>query len=104
MKKATILCHYVRALMSSLERNGQDAMPLLLKAGIAPEVALDSNGRIPFASFTTLVRDAWRVLDDENFGLGQPRLPVGAFYFAGHLMIGAATLGKALRLGERFYA
>ena len=104
MKKATILCHYVRALMASLERNGQDPMPLLLKAGIAPEVALDNNGRIPFASFSTLVRDAWRVLDDENFGLGQPRLPIGAFYFAGHLMIGAATLGKALRLGERFYA
>ena len=101
MKKATILSHYVRALMASLERNGQDSMPLLLQAGIAPEVVRDVNGRVPFANFTALVKASWLALDDENFGLGEPRLPIGAFYFAGHLMVGAPTLGKALMLGAR---
>ena len=104
MKKATILSHYVRALMASLERNGQDSMPLLLQAGIAPEVVRDVNGRVPFANFTALVKASWLALDDENFGLGEPRLPIGAFYFAGHLMVGAPTLGKALMLGARLYA
>ncbi|WNC66871.1 AraC family transcriptional regulator [Thalassotalea nanhaiensis] len=103
MEKTTILCHYVQALMKSIKRNGHDPLPILQYAGIPLEVANDANARVPYRHFIKLLRKCMAILQDEYLGLVEPAVPTGSFYFAGHLLIGAPNLKKALHLGIGYY-
>ncbi|WNC74161.1 AraC family transcriptional regulator [Thalassotalea psychrophila] len=103
MEKTTILCHYVKALMASLERNGHDPIPLLHYAGIPLEVAEDANARIPYRNFIKLIRKSVVTMQDEYMGLVDPAVPLGSFFYAGHLFIGAPNLKRALELGIGYY-
>jgi len=42
-------------------------------------------------------------LNDEYFGLVEPTLPIGTFYYGSHIMITAPTLKKALEMGIGYY-
>ncbi|MEH6822644.1 MAG: AraC family transcriptional regulator [Motiliproteus sp.] len=103
MKNPTISCHYVHAILRAAEKQGLNCELLLHQAGIPTDATKDVKARIPYENYAKLVRKVWRGLNDENYGLSAAPLPIGAFYYAGNLMMGCPTLKTALAMGMGFY-
>lgn len=103
MKKNTILYHYVQALLNSLQRHGKNSKAILASCDI-PIFSEDSSElRVPVDNFVNLLKKTIVELNDEHFGLVEPALPIGSFFYASHVMSSCANLGKALQLGIGYY-
>ncbi|MCC1495945.1 AraC family transcriptional regulator [Alcanivorax sp. 1008] len=103
MQKTTIASHYVRTLLLSLKRANIDYQEHLRHAGISEAVLDDERARIPYESYVTLTRSAWKALGDENLNLTETPLKLGAFRYTGMLMLHTPTLRHALKLGMDFH-
>ncbi|WNC73823.1 AraC family transcriptional regulator [Thalassotalea psychrophila] len=103
MKKNTIIYHYVQALVNSLNRHGKDSKAILANCDIPAFSGNNNELRIPTDNFVKLLKQTIVELDDEHFGLVEPALPIGSFFYASHVMSSCANLGKALELGIGYY-
>lgn len=61
------------------------------------------NHRIKTGSLAQFLQLIWDGTQDESMGLCDTLVPRGAFYMMGKLAIHEATLGRALKIGSRFY-
>lgn len=102
-EKYTTTNHYVSALIHQAVKQGINANRLLHNAGIDPAVLAQPEGRVRTENLAMLVQLMWNAMQDENLRLSRFPCKPGAFFMMGKLTIHQANLGKALRLGFRFY-
>ena len=100
--RATVAIGFVRGMLAGLPRCGRAAAPLLVRAGIAPEVLDDAAARIPVERYAALYNLINQELDDEGFGLFSAPMRVGSFEFLCRSAITAPTLAVALERATRF--
>ena len=94
--------HYIQALAENLEKNGFCPQFFLESANIATE-KLQSGQTITTENLNDLTRLVCHVLHDETLGFGSQPVKPGTFYMMSRLSLHEATLGKALKIGMRFY-
>ncbi len=102
-EKYTTTNHYVTALISQAIKQGIDANTLLRNAGIDPQIMSNPGDRVKTENLAMLVQLMWNAMQDENLMLSQVPCKPGTFYMMGKLTVHQANLGKALKLGFRFY-
>ena len=86
-------------MLAGLGRRGLDPSPLLARAGI--DLA-ETDTRIPVERYALLYNLCVEALDDEAFGLLPEPMRPGSFEFLCRALLGAPTLGEALRRAIRF--
>lgn len=101
-EKGTISISFVHEALDALQRRGDDPLPLLLEAGISPELLHSPQSRVSSRHYGQLWHLIARRLDDEFFGLDSHRMKVGSFTLLCHAVIHADTLERALRRALRF--
>ncbi len=102
-EKYTTTNHYVSALINQAVKQGIDSNALLRDANIEPEALYEPDGRVKTENLATLVQLMWNAMQDENLMLSRVPCKPGTFYMMGKLTVHQANLGKALKLGFRFY-
>ncbi len=107
-RRKTVSSHYIGILLASLKQHGHNADSLLAQHNFKAEQFLANSHnpapiRLPYHILSSLVRHTWKTLDDENLGLADKRLPMGALNYAGQLAVGAGNLGQALGVMFGFY-
>ena len=100
--RATVGIGFVHGMLAGLARSASDAAPLLLGAGIAPQLLDDPTARIPLEHYAALYNRINRALDDEGFGLFSVPMRVGSFEFLCRSVVTAPTLAAALERATRF--
>jgi AraC-like DNA-binding protein len=75
----TIPVTFVRAAADMATARDIDIAPLLRAVGISPSLLADDRARCTPEQVTALVRELWRLSDDELFGLGAMPVPRGTF-------------------------
>jgi len=90
---------FVTGMLAGMLRRGNDAAPLLARAGI--DLA-DPASRIAVERYALLYNLCIEALGDEAFGLLPQPMPRGSFEFLCRAMLGAPTLDEALQRGIRF--
>jgi AraC-like DNA-binding protein len=79
--RATVAIGFVQGMLAGLPRSGHAAAPLLVRAGIAPQVLDDPAARVPVERYAALYNLINHELDDEGFGLFSAPMRVGSFEF-----------------------
>ncbi len=97
--RATVAPGFVTGMLAGLERRGLDPAPLLARAGI--DLA-ETDTRIPVERYALLYNLCVEALEDEAFGLLPEPMRPGSFEFLCRALLGAPTLGEALRRAIRF--
>ncbi|MFV0663876.1 AraC family transcriptional regulator [Denitromonas sp.] len=97
--RATVASGFVTGMLAGLQRQGRDAAPLLVDAGI--DLAAP-GGRIPVDRYAALYNRIIAELGDESFGLFSQAMRPGSFEFLCRSMLGAPTLAEALERAGRF--
>jgi AraC-like DNA-binding protein len=100
--RATVAIGFVQGMLAGLPRSGHAAAPLLVRAGIAPQVLDDPAARVPVERYAALYNLINHELDDEGFGLFSAPMRVGSFEFLCRSVITAPTLTDALERAARF--
>ncbi len=99
----TISIHFVKAALAGPKRLGIDISPLLVRAGIEPELLTQSRARVSPDQYTRLVRILWLATQDEHLGFDRVPRRLGTFATMCQLIIHAGTLGRALDRSAQFY-
>lgn len=95
--KDLIAIHFVHSVLYGLRGDETRMRPLLEAAGIAPELLLDPQARVPAGAFAQLWRAVVREIDDEFFLCDSRRMPSGSFGLICHALLAQPTLDRALR-------
>ncbi len=103
MARRTITVHQVRALLSGVQRQGVDTVPLLQRAQIPPLLLGDERARVTPAQFVRLFRELYEVTGDEFLGLSVAPSRPGTFAMMCHTALGSRDLGAAIERGVTFY-
>ncbi len=93
--------HYIALLVRQAEQLGHDVDALLRVTGIPRDVAFLEDQWIDVDQYAALVKEVWRLTDNETFGFDPTPLKRGTWALACEFMMGAETLGELLRKGER---
>ncbi|MFD4295134.1 AraC family transcriptional regulator [Rhodococcus sp. NPDC058505] len=96
MSGRTVPADFVRRAATLAAGAGFDMGAPLTAAGIPPAVLGEGAGRITPAQLTRFTQAAWRLTDDELFGLGTAPVPRGTFRVVCLTLIHRPDLGAAL--------
>ena len=96
MSGRTIPAEFVRRAATLADAAGFDVSAPLSAAGISPDVLTEAAGRVTAAQLTRFTQAAWRLTDDELFGLGVAPVPRGSFRVVCLTLIHRPDLGSAL--------
>ncbi|MFI6867624.1 AraC family transcriptional regulator [Nocardia sp. NPDC050406] len=99
---STLPIQRVRAIVELAERRGWDVAGMLAEAGISPELLAEGRSRVTTAQAVEMVQRLWRTTDDELLGLGLHPMPRGTLRLLCFGLVGASTLGGAIRRFESF--
>ena len=88
----TIPVTFVRSAVEMGRSRGVDMAAALTAAGISGALLADDRGRCTPEQVTTLVRQLWRLSDDELFGLGAGPVPRGSFRLICYALITSPDL------------
>lgn len=99
----TIAIQHVEQILLGARARGADTDALLRRAGISPALLESPLSRVTQAQYAALILTLRRALRDELWGLCRRPLPLGSYALGCRLLIGAGTLGEALRTGLRYY-
>ncbi|MFF0490320.1 AraC family transcriptional regulator [Nocardia sp. NPDC004068] len=92
----------VRAIVELAGRRGWDGESMLAGAAISPELLRQGRARVTVDQAVRMAQGLWRVTDDELFGLGLGPMPRGTFRLVCFGLLGAPTVGAAVRRFIRF--
>ncbi|MCW2494968.1 AraC family transcriptional regulator [Jatrophihabitans sp.] len=92
MTDRTIPVTFVRSAVEIGNSRGVDMAGALRSAGISPALLGDDRARCTPGQVTTLVREFWRLSDDEFFGLGAMPVPRGTFRLICYALITSPDL------------
>lgn len=95
--------HYFTALYEAAVKLEVDVDLLMQGVGLSKTVLNEPDIRIPTEKIAEFQKVIWDWLNDESMGANSRPIPSGTYYMMGRLTVQEATLGKALRLGARFY-
>ncbi len=95
----TVSIAFVRGAV--LRLNAQQCRSALTDAGIAAELLVVPDARVPASAFAKLWLVVAHQLDDEFFGLDSRRMKVGSFAMLCHALVGQPTVAAALRQALR---
>lgn len=101
-EKGTISIAFVHEALVCLGERGIDARPLLLRAGISPELLSIPQARVSSAHYGILWQGIAELLDDEFFALDSHPMKSGSFTLLCHALIHSENLERALRRALRF--
>ncbi len=103
-RKHTIPIHFVVAALRHARERGIDADPVLLAAGIAPDLLQVPQARVSTGQYTVFIQALWVRMQDEFLGFC-PSGPskIGTFAMMCYTAIHCGSLQRALRRGMRFY-
>lgn len=103
-RKHSIPINFVVAALRGVRGAGVDVLPILERAGIAPELLAAPSARVSTEQYTALVQAIWFTLSDEFMGFcpAQP-CKFGTFAMMCYTVIHCGTLERALKRGTRFY-
>jgi AraC-like DNA-binding protein len=96
MPGQTVAIHFVRAVVSAVDRQRGDVDSVLTRAGISRSLLEFDRARLTTAQASALIRGLWRVTGDEFFGLGPLPLPVGSLKMMSLALIHLGDLGAVL--------
>ena len=92
----TVPVGYLAAAVEAAQGRGVDVRPLLVAAGIAPQLLADPRSRFTPDQVAAFTRALWRFADDELLGLGTAPVPRGTFRLVGYALIHSHDLGTAV--------
>lgn len=101
-EKGTVSIAFVREALVCLQERGLDEHPMLLRAGISPELLSAPQSRVSATQYGALWLGITAALDDEFFSLDSHPLKAGSFTLLCHSLIHSETLEVALRRALRF--
>lgn len=84
------------------ERRGWDVAGMLSEVGISPDLLAEGRSRVTTDQAVALVQRLWRDTDDELLGLGVGPVPRGTMRLVCFGLMGAPTLGAAIRRYQSF--
>ncbi|MGC0362522.1 AraC-like DNA-binding protein [Rhodococcus sp. 27YEA15] len=96
MTTGTIPTAFVHRYLQFTPRDDADLSSALAIAGIDPAILSDPRARLTPTQMTTFIQTAWRLTDDELFGLGYAPVPRGTFRLICLTLIHCRDLGTAL--------
>ncbi|WP_375171230.1 AraC family transcriptional regulator [Marinobacter sp.] len=102
MSNLTVSRHFVQAALGGAERLGVDTRPLLLEAGISPDLLRIEMARVSSDQFSHLLQLLWHRLDDEFMGFGPRRARSGTFATMCALAIDCPTLEAVYKQAFQF--
>jgi AraC-like DNA-binding protein len=103
VERATIAISFVDAALQGVRARGLDTGPLLEAVGIAPNLLLTPQARVPAARYAALWRLIARTLDDEFFGRDSRRMKSGSFALLCRGAVHCRTLRPALERMLRYF-
>ena len=101
--KGTISIGFVQEALVGVRERGFDALDLLNRAGISPELLNAPQARVSSAHFGLLWHLIAEAMDDEFFGMDSHPMKAGSFTLLCHSVIHCDTLERALRRALRFF-
>lgn len=102
MPQRTMPVRFLRAAASTAARRDVALEDWLQSLGIEPTLLIADRSRITVEQATRLIRELWRLTDDELAGLGPKPVPRGTFRLLGLAVLGAGDLGTVLERFEEF--
>lgn len=93
----TISIVFVRGMLSALRLRGDDPLPWLERAGIAPGLLHEPAARVTAEQYSALFRALIEGLDDEGLGFFSRPLRRGSQALVMRSVLGARSVGTALR-------
>lgn len=102
-EKQTISIHYARAVRNAARKEGFDAEALIKGASINEALLETEEMRITPEQLADLMRDAWRVEDDEFLGMASSPCRHGIFTLMAKQAVHCSTLRGVYRHLTRFY-
>lgn len=99
---STLPIQRVRAIVELAGQRGWDITGLLAEAGISPDLLAEGRSRVTIDQAVRMVQGLWRATDDELLGLGLRPMPRGTLRLVCFGLMGAPTLGAAIRRFESF--
>ncbi|NNH69590.1 AraC family transcriptional regulator [Nocardia uniformis] len=100
--RSTLPIARVQAIVELARQRGWDVAEMLAGAGISPDLLAEGRSRVTADQVVEMVQRLWRATDDELLGLGLRPMPRGTLRLVCFGLVGAATLGGALRRFESF--
>lgn len=102
MTQRTMPVRFLRAAASTAALRDVGLDGWLASLGIDPALLIDDRSRVTVEQATRLVRELWRLTDDELAGLGPRPVPRGTFRLLGLAVLGSPDLGTVLERFEQF--
>ncbi|MFF2556361.1 AraC family transcriptional regulator [Nocardia sp. NPDC058058] len=99
---STLPIQRVRAIVELAGARGWDISGMLADAGISPDLLSEGRSRVTIDQAVRVVQQLWRATDDELLGLGLQPMPRGTLRLVCFGLMGAPTLGAAVRRFESF--
>lgn len=96
-RRAMTPAAFVRGVVGTYERYGQDPAGALARAQVTSDLLRSDHGRVTAAQFEALAGHAMRELDDEALGWFSRRLPWGTYGMLCRASITAPSLEVALK-------
>lgn len=100
--KGTISIDFVHEALVCLNQRAIDPTPLLMSAGIRPELLDTPQSRVSAAQFAKLWHLITEALDDEFFGMDSHKMKAGSFTLLCHAIVHSETLERAIHRALRF--
>ncbi len=99
----SISIHFVHSILASAQRNNLNTSHLLDAAGLNPALLHNPQLRITPEQLSALLRELWKLGDDEFMGMASQPSRHGVFTLIARQAIHCRTLGCVYRLISRFY-
>ena len=100
--KGTISIDFVHEALVCLNQRAIDPTPLLMSAGVRPELLDTPQSRVSAAQFAKLWHLITEALDDEFFGMDSHKMKAGSFTLLCHAIVHSETLERAIHRALRF--
>lgn len=95
--------HYITALYEAASQLDVDVDLIMSGIGLPLSVLNTPDLRIPTEKIANFQKVVWDWLNDESMGANSRPIPSGTYFMMGKLTVAESNLGKALRLGAKFY-
>ncbi|MGV6872790.1 AraC family transcriptional regulator [Pseudochelatococcus sp. B33] len=93
---------FVLEALEPMRERGLDVLPVLRRAGVAPDDLRQPGGQITADQYGALWLGIAEALRDEYFGFGARAMRPGSFTMIGRAVLDSPTLERALRRALRF--